>query len=154
MLLRKLRLKYEDDAASIDPVQIAEGDNAELPQLLNELKACGSFRAEGAIEAVGNVGPRASAAVPLLLKAMSSGRWQVREAAAGALGKIGVMAEPVTSALLGALTDPEDVVRVQAAHALLRNALSEQAALAVLFDVAGRNDHNRREVRQRTREAF
>jgi HEAT repeat protein len=90
-----------------------------------------------AIEALGQMGPEAHAAVPDLLKALKHRDREMRDAAAVALGRMGVATEDVIGGLSAALKDRNSVVRAKAAIALVR--LGKRAlAVPVMADVIER----------------
>ncbi len=74
----------------------------------------------GTILAVGNLGPEAEWAVPILAKLLQDKRAGVRRLAAEALGKIGPQGD-ATAALEQATRDADDQVRAAAESALGRN---------------------------------
>ena len=90
-----------------------------------------------AMEAVGQIGPEARAAIPLLIKAMKHEWWDTRSYAARALGRIGVGNESVLKALRIALKDKNSQVRLEAAIALTHINRSE-APVGAMADLLSR----------------
>ena len=73
----------------------------------------------GAAWALGRIGPKAAAAVPMLMETIKSqGHLSLRRSSATALGGIGAAAKPAVAALEAALQDKDITVRVNAAVAL------------------------------------
>jgi HEAT repeat protein len=81
-----------------------------------------------AMRALGQFGPRAEEAVPVLIEALSDRQCQDRDVAAESLGKIGRRPQQTVPALVQALRDPDDRVRTTASRALSR--FGEEAAEA------------------------
>jgi HEAT repeat protein len=69
---------------------------------------------------LGQIGPGAFAAVPVLTELLYDEWWYVRENAAAALGHIGTSGERAQSALGQLLQDPNPDVRASASEALDR----------------------------------
>src|SRR6516225_4315214 len=67
-----------------------------------------------AIEALGNLGPAAKTAVPVLMRALNDPVADVRAEAAWALRRVGVEDEEAIAALIQALQDKEPRVRMWA----------------------------------------
>jgi HEAT repeat protein len=71
------------------------------------------------IDELGQLGPRASGAVDMLLESLKDESAEVRAHAARALGEIGPSARPAVKALVELLKDPDETVRRQAIRAVL-----------------------------------
>ena len=87
-----------------------------------------------ALHALGQLGPRAKAAVPAVLAGLHHRNWELRSAAALTLGQIGPGAKPAVGQLTAALADMEGDVRVSAIEALGRIGPDAQAATAGLVE--------------------
>jgi HEAT repeat protein len=72
------------------------------------------------IDELGQLGPRAAQAVPMLTDSLKDDSAEVRAHAAYALGEIGPPAQSAVKELVGLLKDPVEAVRRQAIRALLR----------------------------------
>jgi hypothetical protein len=90
----------------------ASASNA-VPKLL-KMYRCNPCFEPWAGQALGQIGPAASAAVPVFLVNLGNTNTGVREVAAGALGKIHCCAASVVPALMTAMDDPASCVRYQA----------------------------------------
>jgi HEAT repeat protein len=73
-----------------------------------------------AVVTIGNMGPRARPAVPILAEALKDEHWWTRSMAAAALGKVGSGARHAVPALTVCLNDQAPQVRCEAALALDR----------------------------------
>lgn len=88
-----------------------------------------------AIEDIGQLGPDAKPAIPLLLSFLSSRDAEVRLSSAAALGNVGPIAGDAVPRLIVALHDPVIRVRVYAALALAQMAPVAQRAAPALIAV-------------------
>jgi HEAT repeat protein len=86
-----------------------------------------------AIEDIGQLGPDAKPAIPLLLSFLSSRDPEVRLSSAAALGNVGPIASDAVPRLAEALDDPVIRVRVYAALALSQMASVAQRAAPALI---------------------
>jgi len=90
-----------------------------------------------AAKAIGEIGPKASAAVPALMKAAQNDKWpSVRKAAVTALGEMRSAAKEAIPMLRESLKSPDDWMRLAARNALFRvdPERSQEAA-----DIADKN---------------
>lgn len=85
-----------------------------------------------AIRALGAFGPRAAAAVPVIVAALQDQTWDGRDVAAESLGFIGQASPDVERALCEALKDGDERVRMAAARALGRCRAASQEAVKAL----------------------
>lgn len=100
-----------------------------LMQLVRDVSADADLRRE-AVWTLGQIGPDAAEALPVLLAALSDERPAVREAAAGAIGMLGDAAsEEGVAALTVALSDSGPVVRRNALESLRDFGESSRAAV-------------------------
>jgi len=90
-----------------------------------------------AMEALGQIGPEARAAVPGLVKATKHQWWDTRSYAARALGRVGAGSPDAVEALDAALKDRNSQVRLEAAIALTRLGRTP-AGVAVMADLLER----------------
>ncbi|MHC5079359.1 MAG: HEAT repeat domain-containing protein [Planctomycetota bacterium] len=91
-------------------------------------------------EILGEIGPRADAAVPALTKALTDTNATVRTSAAESLGKIGPAARPAIPDLLKAAKDTDPAVRANAITALVLLGARGEDALPVLRERLGDED--------------
>ncbi len=102
-------------------------------------------RNEGQLDAVfslGQIGPEAHRAKPILVKMLMDKSYLKREAAAVALGKIGRQACTAIKALRKAIADHAPPVRVAAAAALWRISGSAQDSVPVLVNALQRRQRS------------
>ncbi|MFZ5832040.1 MAG: HEAT repeat domain-containing protein [Planctomycetota bacterium] len=97
-------------AAAFALQQIAPKGKDHVPVLTKAMRTGDG----GVIVAVGEVGPRAAWAVPVLSQLLKDQRAGIRRVAAEALGRIGPAAAPALPLLEAAATDPSDDVRLAA----------------------------------------
>jgi HEAT repeat protein len=71
-----------------------------------------------AINALGEIGPKATPAKPLMIRALEDKDWYVRKSAVEALGKIGPEAAPAVPTLIMVFRKEDKDVRVSAEKAL------------------------------------
>jgi HEAT repeat protein len=133
LALWRIEKPVEAGGVVVDPRQEA------LDVLLAMLrdKYIDSMEALAAMEALGQIGPEAKAAVPVLIKATKRVWWDTRIYAVRALGRTGIGTKDVTDALAAALKDRNMEVRAEAALALTR--LDRRSApIAVMVEVIER----------------
>jgi HEAT repeat protein len=85
-----------------------------------------------AAERLGDMGPAARSAVPVLIQALKDWDFLVRHRAAEALGKIGADPETVVPALTASLGDKHPIVRAMAAESLGKFGPAAASALPTL----------------------
>lgn len=116
---------------------------AALPALPDLMKCLASHpqnkTREDAAEAIGEIasetGPKASAAVPALVKAAESDKWpSVRKAAVTALGEMRTAAKDAIPMLRKALESPDDWMRLAARNALFRVEPGKNQEVADIAD--------------------
>jgi HEAT repeat protein len=90
-----------------------------------------------AMEAVGEIGPEARAAIPFLVKATRHKWWDTRSYAARALGRVGIGSKDAIAALQAALKDKNSQVRLEAAIALT-HINRRSAPIEVMVDLLER----------------
>jgi HEAT repeat protein len=73
---------------------------------------------QGAVDALGAIGPLARDAVPDLVRLLSESDRSIRLSAIMALGQIGPASAPGTPAILASLKDPDDQIRTQSVISL------------------------------------
>jgi HEAT repeat protein len=89
----------------------SEKINKDVSKQIKKLKSKNAEIRKKAAEALGDMGPAASAAVPALIEAFKDKDYFVNQAVVKALGKIG---EPALPALMTAVSDNEEKVRTHA----------------------------------------
>src|SRR5205807_1328618 len=90
---------------------------------------------EDAAQAIGEIGPKTSAAVPALLKAGTNDKWpSVRKAAVTALGEMGPAAREAIPMLRESLESPDDWMRLAARNALFRVDPNKREEVADIAD--------------------
>jgi len=98
-----------------------------------------------AAEVLGDMGPRARTAIPVLIKALKDREVLVRYRAAEALGKIGTDSETVVPALVQCLTDAHPMPRAAAAESLGKYGQAAGTALPALRDLLNDKDSQARD---------
>lgn len=124
---------------------------AHVSQLMREL-ASGSPKArERAASEIGEIGPDARRAVPLLAKALGDREVQVRRSAALALFRMAGDSKPSISALLIAVRDRDAIVRANAVLAL-GEARENSSTVRTALAAAAKDEDDR--VRQNAADAL
>jgi hypothetical protein len=96
--------------------------NVPLSTYLERLRAGSGMARLDALDAIEKIGPPAAAAVPDLVKVLTSPEWTERAAAARALGSIGPAARDAVSSLEKLRGDSEETVRAAVSSALQKIA--------------------------------
>ena len=110
------------------------GETDPVPELIVQLTEAKNDGRIAAADALRELGPAASAAVPALSDCLQRPHPGVRQAAVRALGEIAAPGDPVQSMLAVALEDPELSVRMAAAWSLHKLDPSGRLYVPVLID--------------------
>ncbi len=114
-----------------------------LPGVTIRFTSADGRRAQAA-QNIGQLGPRATAAIPNLIKALRSGDAAVRGAAARALGEIRSEPDSVIPLLIGYMDDPQDGVPEAAVEALGDFGSLSKAAVPKLLPLLKTQDKDLR----------
>jgi hypothetical protein len=107
-----------------------------VPGLVAIFEANPSPFPQQAVPAIlGEIGPPAEEAIPVLLQGLAHTNWSVRNNAVYALGKIHAQPKLVVPALIKCLCDPEPFVRAEAASALGWFGADAQSAIPALLEL-------------------
>jgi HEAT repeat protein len=136
--LPALRLALRDPEQQVRlkaavPLLRLAGDQQALDLLLHDAADHSPNYRGGALVALGEVGPAAKKAVPLLIRCLRDPEPFTHLFAAEALGKIGPDAGAAIPALAANLRAPDTDVRLKAAFALIQVGGDRRAALACLL---------------------